>query len=215
MTRQGILAFAFILSLSSCASTDGAPGTEPKGVADTLTAVNDVPKAIETDRVDVVKAPKSVRAAEPIVFKPPDSREQLRERLVEVGGDDLLAVRARVEKVSVSRRKLPERLYWGPMPHIVTTLKLRILEDYCGDGAESISASYVGGRLADGSIEVTEQMPPLMAVGMEHVFFLRRVGGEYFLELGRDDMLTRDSEGRFVDASAKTIELKYIREICP
>ncbi len=206
MKHLRVLTFAFVTSLCGCGQTEDTP---EKAFAD------DEPAATQTDTIEDLPAAKSVRPTEIILAEPVDPQEDLRLRLAQIAKDDLLVVRARVESMSAARRQLPEALYWGPYARIVTNLKLKTVQTLCGVDTESVSASYVGGRLPDGSVEVTELTPAPMVPGMEHVFILRRVGDEYFLELGRDDMLRKNPDGRFVDASARGVDLKYVREACP
>ena len=214
MNHLRILAFAIVMLLCGCGRSEDTP-EKTSADEETSTAADDEPAATQTDTVEDLPAARSVRPTEIVLAKPVDPQEKLRSRLAQIARDDLLVVRARVESMSVAKRKLPEALYWGPYPHIVTNLELRTVQTFCGADMESVSASYVGGRLPDGTVEMTELTPATMAPGNEHVFILRRVGDEYFLELGRDDMLRKNPDGRFVDAAARPVDLEYIREACP
>lgn len=214
MNRLMVPALVLLILLFGCATPEGPKkGSASQGSVES-DAREELPTAVRTDPVDDLVIARSVRPEAVTKAKPADPRENMRKRFAEIGRNNLLVVRARVASVSASNRKVPEALYWGPYPHIVTTLKLRVVETYCGPARESLIASYVGGRLPDGTTEVTELTPQQLAVGMEHVFILRSVGDEYFLELGREDMLRRNVDGRFVDTSKHAIELKYLREAC-
>lgn len=213
INRLSFPALALFLFLYGCATPNELRKESPTQDSHSSSTSEEMPAAVKTEPIADLAVPESVRPAI-APEKPADPHEKIRLRFAQIGRDDLLVVRAQVESVSVSSRKVPETLHWGPYPHVVTTLKLHVVETYCGSATESVIASYVGGRLPDGTIEMTELTPQQMTSGMEHVFFLRSVGDEYFLELGREDMLQRNVDGHFTDASARIIELKYLQEAC-
>ena len=69
--------------------------------------------------------------------------------------------------------------------------------------------------LPNGRVEYNEFMARHLTLGEENVYFLRSVRGEYFVELGRSDMLREDLDGRFTDADGHPIALEALKELCP
>ena len=168
-----------------------------------------------TDELQSLPAPGSVPARSQPAEAPADPIDRIRARFAEIGADSLLVMRARVQALTASMRSFPEPLYWGRDPRTATTLSLEVLETICGPTMEAVRASYPGGRLPDGQFERTELMPRDPAVGSEHVFFLRRIEQEYFLDLGREDMLTRGENGALFDSARADVPLERLRGLCP
>lgn len=175
-----------------------------------------IPPAVAiTEFPKELPAPVSVRVQPTEVAAPPDPLSLIRTRLAQIGSEDLLVVRARVDESRATERVVPQELSWGPFPHIVTTVELSVLDTYCGSPTKKVAASYVGGLLPDGRVEYNEFMARHLTVGEQHVYFLRNVRGEYFVELGRSDMLRKDVNDRFTDAGGHPIALEALKELCP
>lgn len=164
---------------------------------------------------ETLPAPVSVAVTPSEEEPPPDPLERIEKRFREIGAENLLVVRASIEELVASERVLPQVLYWGEVPHIVTTLTLQVRETYCGVTLKTVRASYVGGKLPDGKFERTEFMPNDLPLGEEHIFFLRQVDRECFLDLGREDMLRKDAQGEFRDPSANRISPDKLNGVCP
>lgn len=193
----GIFCTLFVIS---CASNEH--NNERKAVAVTVLPDN-------------LPAPVSVAVKTSQEEAPQDPIVSLKERLHEIGAERLLMVRARIKDLTASKKVLPETLHWGKVPHIVTALTLEVAKTYCGNPLKKVSAFYVGGRLSDGSVERTELMPSDLIIGDDHIFILRKTDDKYFLELGREDMLRKHNQDKFLDTSRNAITLDEIKGVCP
>jgi len=175
-----------------------------------------IPSAIPvSESPKELPAPVSVAVQRSAVVATQDPGSVIRTRLQQIGATNLLVVRARVDDRLAKRRVVPKELGWGPFPLIVTAVGLSVLESYCGTAPQKLTASYVGGSLRNGEAEYNELMERDLTVGEEHVFILRSMRGEHFLELGRVDMLKKDVDGRFVDAAGRPINIKELKNFCP
>ena len=134
-----------------------------------------------------------------------DPFEAIKLRIEEIGIRDLVVVEARVEDVAASARALPSELLWEEGEHIVSCVELKALRSFHGDYPDPVRASYVGGKLPDGRSERNEMMPKDLRHGEIYVFFLRKIEGEIFLELGQKDMLCLDAQGNYLDASGNSV----------
>lgn len=159
--------------------------------------------------------PVSVRVEPPVSEPQADPIDRIRRRFAEIGAASLLVVRGRVTNAVVAERVLPQQLHWGAEAMPVTTIAIAISTTYCGTPTPSVRASYVGGRLPNGRLERTEQMPTDLAQDRDFVFFLRAVGNEYFLELGQEDLLQPAASGVYHDAARNSIPIASLRGICP
>lgn len=171
--------------------------------------------AVAESPPDSQPPPVSVRV-EPQVTEPQaDPIDRIRRRFVEIGAASLLVVRGRVTNAVAAERVLPAQLHWGAESMPVTTIAIAVSTTYCGKPVPNVSASYVGGRLPNGRLERTEQMPTDLAQDREYVFFLRAVGNEYFLELGQEDLLQPAASGVYHDVARNSIPIASLRGICP
>ena len=160
-------------------------------------------------------APISVAAQALPAESPEDPVDRIRARFREIGGNALLVVQARVQPWPQAGARFPRLSTGGRAPQIATTLTLEISQVLCGPPGKEVLVTYPGGRLPNGQFERTDLMPRDPAVDEEYVFFLRRVGREYFLELGRDDMLTREAQGVYLDPERNRIPLDRLKGLCP
>ena len=175
--------------------------------SETAVAVTDPPK--------ILPAPISVAIQASPAEPADDPMDRIRSRFAEIGVDALLVVQARVRAVSASMQTFPDALYWGQVPRIATTLTLDVSQTLCGDPVKEVRATYPGGRLPNGRFERTEVMPRDPVVGEDYVFFLRRPDQTYFLELGRRDMIAKDSTGVYLDQVRNMIPLDALKRLCP
>ena len=173
------------------------------------------PAVAVTAAPDTMPPPISVPVDTVQVEQAEDPIDRVRQRLNEIGAQNLLVIRAAVGPSTVTERVLPGELHWGEVSHVVTTLTLEVLETYCGASTQEVRVSYVGGTLPDGTVERTEFMPTDLSVGGEYIFILRRLDGEYFLELGRNDLLRRGDLRGFQDASGELFPVDQLRGLCP
>lgn len=186
-------------------------GTGSSAIAD------EVSGAVRAGEFKDLPAPVSV-APEQYVAEPRiDPMARLATRFDQIGADRLLVVLATVQSVVTSSRTVPRQLLWGRGPQIVTTLGLQVETALCGNQQPKgiIKASYVGGVLADGAYAPNELTPRVLPIGSSHVFILKEYDGEFFLELGREDLLRRNVDGVLIDSNGIAVDIDVIKRQCP
>lgn len=125
---------------------------------------------------------------------------------------DHLVVRANV----TARDAAKERLAAVEAPMIHTTVKLHILETYCGSSlAPVVNAKYRGGVLLTGEALHTTAMPRDLQVGLDYILLLTSFDGTFLIGSSRSVAILADSKTDSTEwTTASAADLSSIREAC-